>query len=174
MKSKILYGIIALVIMIGVFTLGFFVADNSGGGTGSYDVNTKQFVHSSASETIEMMYEGKAGIYYFGFASCLWCQELVPVFDKELKNENMKAYVVDTRADSYTSLNNIELEKYFIANTDKNRLLVPFIVFINSKGEVKTHIATVEGHDAKVSKMTTKQHNELTKELKELIVWANN
>lgn len=174
MKSKILYVIITLVVVIGIFSLGLFVADNSGGGTGSYEVNTPQFEHRSAGETIGSMAEGKAGIYYFGFASCLWCQELIPVFDKELKSENMKAFVVDTRADSYTSMINIELEKYFIAHTSEKRLLVPFIVFINSKSEIKTHIATVKGHNAIESKMTSKQKDELGDKLEKLIIWSKN
>ncbi|MDE1809283.1 hypothetical protein CS331_021470 [Klebsiella pneumoniae subsp. pneumoniae] len=39
------------------------------------------------------------GIYYFGFPTCPWCLELLPILDKELEKESMNAYAVNTRGD---------------------------------------------------------------------------
>lgn len=134
-----------------------------------YNDKTVQFVHRSPQNTLEKLKNKEAGVYYFGFPTCPWCIELLPVLDKELKKQNFTAYVVNTRAENYSDRDNNVLEKFFIERTDEKEVTVPFVVAINRKGAIQTHIGTVSTHDAKKREMTVSEKKDLERILFRMI-----
>lgn len=168
--KKLITIIIAICVAGIVFYGGYTVAQNQVQNKQMvYGDKTEQFIHKKLSDTLDSMTKYKPGIYYYGFPTCPWCLELLPVFDSVLKQQGKKAYVVNTRADNYTSADNILLEKFFVNHTDKKRLTVPFIVVIKNNKVTMTHIGTVSGHNATESRMTNGQKKELTEKLKQLV-----
>ncbi|MDI4585176.1 transporter [Oenococcus sp. UCMA 14587] len=159
-------------LLVGFFFGGYKLAQINGGGSfPSYNDKTRQFVHEkSTSETLSLIERKNPGIYYFGFPSCPWCQELLPLFNEELKKKELHAYVTNVRASNYTSKDNIRLEKLFIKNTNQPRLSVPFIIEITRKHKIITHVGTVKGHNAELSKMDSKQKNLLKKQLNSMFL----
>ncbi|PCS06160.1 transporter accessory protein [Lactococcus piscium] len=138
-----------------------------------YHDKTSQMIRELPEVSLKKLSDKQQGLYYFGFPTCSWCLALLPVFDERLEKLNVKLLVVNIRAEDYTSQDNILLETFFIKYTSEKRLTVPFVVAINSKGEVKTHIGTVDRHDATKEKMTKKQVETLHTVLDSLILFSN-
>lgn len=134
-----------------------------------YNDKTKQFIHENPSKTIDLLEKKTPGIYYFGFPTCSWCKEILPIFDSVLKKYNFKSYVVNTRSSDFTNEDNEKLKNFFVENTALDKLTVPFIVNINENGNIKTHVGTIENHNAKVESLTNKEKKELTTIIEELI-----
>ncbi|HFI0645122.1 TPA: transporter [Streptococcus suis] len=130
-----------------------------------YNTNTAQFIHEEPESVINKIEDGEEGIYYFGFAACPWCVELIPILDDALVTTNQKAYVVDTRSKGFTDTLRSRLKKVY-ENHHDDELSVPFLVVIAEDGSVQTHVGTVENHDAHKEKLTDGQK----KELKQLLV----
>lgn len=133
-----------------------------------YDVTTERFIHDNPDTIISRIEKKEAGIYYFGFESCPWCVELVPLLDEILEKNDKQAYVVNTRSEAFTDELRERTDKIYQAHQE-GHLTVPFLVVISEKGEVQTHIGTVDGHDAYSTQMTAKQGEELRTLLQKLI-----
>lgn len=67
-----------------------------------YDKASPEFIQVDTSTTIENIKSMKAGLYYFGFESCPWCQDLLPQLQEELRNSSHKAYLVNTKSKDFT------------------------------------------------------------------------
>ncbi|TAA65572.1 transporter [Streptococcus sp. LQJ-218] len=131
----------------------------------AYNTNTAQFVYEEPESVINKIEDGEEGIYYFGFAACPWCVELIPILDDALATTNQKAYVVDTRSKSFTNDLRRRLKIVYEKHRD-DEFSVPFLVIIAEDGSIQTHVGTVENHDAHKEKLTDGQK----KELKQLLV----
>ncbi|MDY4761866.1 hypothetical protein [Streptococcus thoraltensis] len=138
----------------------------------SYDTSTEQFIVADDSETLSKMTSKQAGIYFYGFPECPWCQELLPIVNDALQGEKASAYVVDIHGNSYSEEDAATLKTFYQLNVKQKEVLVPFLVFINQEGQVKTHVGTIEGHNAKKEKMTKNQREELMKALRDLVIWS--
>lgn len=112
-----------------------------------------------------MINNKKAGIYYFGFPTCDWCIALLPQFKNILKENDLKAYVVNTNDISFTKNIQENFQKIYRLYTQQNEVYVPFILHITDKGSVKYHIGTVKNHNAKLKAMTDEQIHRLKLEL---------
>lgn len=171
-NKKIIYSILTAFIIMLLLYIGYAITKNNGGGTGKYNDCTSQFIHEDTSKIMKKLESKKRGIYYFGFPTCPWCQELLPVLDSSLKKNKLKAYVVNTRGNNYTSSDNIKLETFFIHYISKRkRLTVPLIIIIKNKGSIRAHIATVPGHNAEVKKMNNFQKKKLLNDLNDICKW---
>ena len=141
-----------------------------------------KFTHGLCPDCLHNLYPGLAdnilkkieskeqGIYYFGFKQCPWCRELLPVLNKTLNENNVTAYTVDTKADYF--LEKDRLEKIFSDITKEKELTVPFVIFINSNGNIQYNIGTVDNHFADKKRLTNKQSKELTSNLNDLITFS--
>lgn len=167
---KVLIGIVMIIIIICLG--GYYLAKKQITSEVYYD-KTPQMIRELPEVSLKKLSDKQQGLYYFGFPTCSWCLALLPIFDERLEKLNAKSLVVNTRAEDYTSQDDILLETFFIKYTAEKRLAVPFVVAINSKAEVKTHIGTVEGHDATNEKMTKKQVETLHTILDSLILFSN-
>lgn len=125
-----------------------------------YNTNTPQFIHGAPEEVIRKIEAKEEGIYYFGFATCPWCIEFLPILDDALATTNQKAYVVDTRDARFTDNLVNRLELVYTQYHD-GELSVPFLVVISEDTSMKTHVGTLENHDAYTEKLTGRQKEEL-------------
>ncbi|MGT2832724.1 hypothetical protein [Streptococcus halotolerans] len=135
--------------------------------------NTESLIAADGSETLSKMTSRQAGIYYYGFPECPWCQELVPVLERVLKEEETTAFAVDIHDKQYSQKDSQTLKSFYQDQVKQENVSVPFLVAINEAGEVRIHVGTVDGHNAKMKKMTRKQKEELTKALRELVIWGS-
>lgn len=178
MKEKILYSVITLSIVVILFIGGLFLAKGMSVPSNEnevtvaeknqiYNDQTAQFVHESPTDVLGNLENEKPGIYYFGFPTCPWCLELLPVLDSVLAEQHVTAYAVNIRSDGYTSMEKEKLTSFFKKHTQQQEIAVPFVVAINKEGQVNTHIGTVPEHDATKQKMSEEQvvtlRSELTK-----------
>lgn len=167
--------IVILIVILGVIVFlicSYAYANNIAGGTGKYDDETAQFVRITPRKTLDKMMSKKEGIYYYGFPACPWCQELLPVFNTVLKKKHLKAYVVNVRSKKYTSEDNIKLKRFFTKYINKNeKVTVPLIIMIKGNKEIKYHISTVDGHNAKIQRMTSQQFKKLTVIIEKMCNW---
>ena len=62
-------------------------------------------------------------MYYFGFPTCPWCVELLPVLDKELQADHGKAYTVDVRGKHYSDADNAIVKK-ILSNLYQRRQII--------------------------------------------------
>ena len=117
------------------------------------------------------MHDLKPGIYYYGFPTCPWCQELLPIYQQTLKNNQTQSYAVNTQKRTFTKYQCRILEQMYAKWTKSDDLTVPFIVGTRKDGKVRVHVGTVTGHNAKKRKMTLKQKEMLYRQLNSLIKW---
>ncbi len=134
-----------------------------------YDDTSPQFIHEPTEEIIKKIETEKPGTYYFGYATCSWCRELLPVLKDALHNNKMQAYVIDTQGKDFVNENESRVRGIFTKYTKEKDLTVPFILHINQNGDSSTHIGTVKGHNAKQRKMTKLESDQLYKQLDDLI-----
>lgn len=156
---KINYVVRFLLIILILFGLTLFAHHKIN--DSPYDETAKEFIKIETQVVIQKIQKRKSGLYYFGFSSCPWCQDLLPLLRQELKASSSKAYLVNTKSDDFTqdARNSItEIYKNYLGG---NKLYVPFLIAINSKGDIKVHMGTVEGHDAHHEEMTEYQLNKL-------------
>ena len=159
------------------YGIAFFLGCNpaihfdTAGGTGNYNTKTAQFSQQNATKVLNKMHDLKPGIYYYGFPTCPWCQELLPIYQQTLKNNQTQSYAVNTQKRTFTKYQCRILEQMYAKWTKSDDLTVPFIVGTRKDGKVRVHVGTVTGHNAKKRKMTLKQKEMLYRQLNSLIKW---
>lgn len=169
MKKLLIISSVILLIIAAIFISGQYFGKIYGGGTGNYNIKTKQFKQEDEGKTISRMVSLKKGIYYYGFSECPWCQELLPIYNDVLLEQKKKSYVVNTKDTKLSKHDRKKLSKFYQRYTGDKRLTVPFIVVIKASGQVSTHVGTVTNHDAKKRKLTAKQKLKLKETLQKLI-----
>ena len=147
-------------ILLGVLLLLFFNPSSE---------KDQSFLKEQSVEVVARVQNKNQGLYYFGFASCPWCQDLLPILEDELVASQSKIYTVNTKSSDFSEHQRSVITDVFRKNIGGDKLYVPFLVAINSAGEVKTHTGTVVGHDASKEGLSLKQQIELRKILKSLI-----
>lgn len=172
MKNKKTLKIGFLVVLFAVVFVGGYVITNKVNGTSPYVDETAQLVKENPDDVVNRLEAKEQGMYYFGFPTCPWCVELLPVLDKELQADHSKAYTVDVRGEQYSDADNAIVKKFSQTYTKEDKLYVPFVVAINSSGEVKVHVGTVDDHDATKDKMTKDQEQRLVKILDKMIAFS--
>lgn len=154
--------------LLGISLIYYFVFSTSYKSESFSIEHSQQFISSPISTTMEYLTKNKSGIYYFGFKQCPWCQELLPVLDEVLKEEQLSAYAVDTKDKSFSEQYRTELEIIY-NKYETGGLSVPFLIIIDKYGVVSTHVGTLDDHDATKNKMTMEQKKKLKKILKKLV-----
>lgn len=135
----------------------------------------------SMQEGNELLESDKTFVLYYGFSTCPWCIELLPILNDVAKeNEYAVHYVnvrpegtdssfdirVDTNPD-YVKLTEIVSDYLPVNDEGVKRLSVPFVFFVKDGEIVETHIGTLDTHDAKERVMTEDEKAELTTILQE-------
>lgn len=129
----------------------------------SYRTLIKNFTELSYDEAYSRITNGGSLVIYYGFETCPWCQELLPILnefteDYEIFYVNMKPDGEDSRVEGHSQydsyLKNFELIKSF---NESEKIIAPTIIEVINGELVMTHAGTVEGHNAKERKMTAEE-----------------
>lgn len=108
----------------------------------------------------------KTGIIYFGYNTCPWCRNAVPILIEAAKENNIETiYYADIHK---LKLSNIrkelynKLDSYLSVNEEgKKALAVPAVYFVVDGNIVCNHTGTVDSYHNPYNKMTTEQEQEL-------------
>ncbi len=119
----------------------------------------------SNAELLEFLENG-TGILYFGYNTCPWCRNIVPILiDTILKNQIDTLYYVDVHED----LSDIQdelyeyLDSYLSTNEEGEKgLAVPDVYFIQKGKVVGHHLGTVDSYRDPYLGMTEEQKQELS------------
>ncbi len=129
------------------------------------------FVDSNMQEIKTMMDDGESFVVYFGFSTCPWCIEALPILNETAKEFDSAVYYIDTRKDSlWTS--NLDIDDYDLVvecfgdymQYDDNgvkHLYTPSVVFVKNGEVVLFHQGTVDGHNAHERTMEESEAEEL-------------
>ncbi|MDO5079074.1 MAG: transporter accessory protein [Streptococcus minor] len=165
MKRKFLVSGILVILSLVVLTMFGFQLNKKP----LYDDTAPEFIKLHSDQVVQKIENSKRGVYYFGFANCPWCQELLPYLREELAAQDSTAYLVDTKSADFSEENRQKITDIYIKYLGGDRLYVPFLIVIDSKGELRVHMGTVEGHDASKERMTESQEKEFKNLLRNLI-----
>lgn len=94
------------IILFAIIFGGGYIVTNKLNGTSAYVDETAQLVKDNPDDVVSRLEAKEQGMYYFGFPTCPWCVELLPVLDKELQADHGKAYTVDVRGKHYSDSDN--------------------------------------------------------------------
>ena len=119
-------------------------------------------------------FKSGTGIVYFGYNTCPWCRNSVPVLiDAVIENDLKRVYYVDIHG---INLKEIKKELYSILDPylrereDGTKGLAVPDVYAVKKGKIKGHhIGTVESYQDPTKGMSKKQKKELKKIYTDLI-----
>lgn len=106
------------------------------------------------------------GVLYFGYNSCPWCRNIVPILiDASKKNKIDTIYYVDTHKLKNSSIKDSlfqKLDSYLEKDSEgKNVLAVPCVYFLKDGNIVKNHLGTIESYHDPYTPMTDSQKEEL-------------
>ncbi len=169
-KSKVFISIIVFIIIL---TSINYITNKTEHNI-AYNDHTPRMIKVSPKEVINRIKKRKKGVYYLGFPECPWCIELLPELDHCLKDAGDKSYVLNVHDKSFNSTLRSQLTVFYKKYVHEKEIYVPLVVAINSKHEVRVHLDTVNGHNAKVSRMTNSQREELKHILDQMICFARN
>lgn len=132
-------------------------------GYDSYDPDTEYvFVNSDVKNMLNKMIDGDTFVTFFGFSSCPWCRDAMPILNETALKYNAKVDYIDTRSDpSWKS--NLDLKDYdqlvdaigdlFPKDDDgKAHLDVPFVVFFkDGKVVYSAGYPQYDAHERKIN-----------------------
>jgi predicted bacteriocin transport accessory protein len=135
------------------------------------DQETHIYYDMTVKQMAEAMNEKRTFAVYFGYDTCEWCLDAVPVINEAAKESNQTVGYINTRAkpswekntdiDDYDLL--IEKVGEFLEYDENGirHLYVPTLFFIKDGAVVEFHEGTLEGHNAKLRAMTAEEREEL-------------
>lgn len=134
------------------------------------------YIDVTMSDVNEMFKNKETFVAYFGFSTCPWCIEILPLLNQAAQESEMNVQYVNIRSDGVEKENDIrvdtnkdylefvEIVKDTLGTTEDGtkRLFVPFVYFVKDGEIVDYREGTFENHDAKERKMTSEEMVELT------------
>ena len=120
------------------------------------------------SEKLLNILKKGTGIVYFGYSTCPWCRNSVPILiDTCLKNDIDVIYYVDIHSVNLSSIKDelfMLLDSYLRVDENGNKRLAVPVVYAVKKGKIKGHhIGTVSSYKNPTKGMNKKQKKELEK-----------
>jgi thiol-disulfide isomerase/thioredoxin len=152
--------------------------------------NNNPFVYASVDD-IKNLFDNGTGVIYFGFPTCPWCRNLVPVLNEAVNNTSIeKVYyyniksirssisfddnnkLVNEKGDDFYYYLLDKLDSYLTEYTikDKNnkdydtkekRLYAPTVVFVKEGKIIDVHEGTVDSQEDPYVVLDDKQKDEL-------------
>jgi len=159
------------------------------------ETNTVKYIDET--KAVEILEKG-TGVIYFGFSTCPWCRNLVPILAEVAENKKETIYYLDVLnirssfAVKEGELNKIkdgskgyykilelldkELDDFFLTDeagnkydTNEKRLYAPTVVAVNNGEVTGFHVGTVESHESGYNSLEEEQKDELEDILGKLI-----
>ena len=151
--------------------------------------NENPIVYKTGQEILDILKKENA-IVYFGFASCPWCRNAVPVLLDAAKEEGLdKIYYVDILniRDQYKFSGSIEPEMikkgtdaYYVTDDSGNmydtgvkRLYAPTVLAVKDGKALDLHVSTLDSQEDPYTALTDEQKKELKDIYKEMIKKVN-
>lgn len=137
------------------------------------DHETK-LTYLDTKQVVEFL-EKKTGIIYFGFPSCPWCRNAIPVLLQVAKEKNMTVYYYDSsnipaeEEDDFSKVMSILYDHLTENEEGEKTLYVPDIYFLKNGQIVGNHLGTVESQTDPHIALTEEQKEELAKIYTELV-----
>ena len=109
----------------------------------------------------------ETGIFYFGYNTCPWCRNAIPVLIDTVKENNIKTiYYIDIHKINISNIKK-ELFEYLGDNLREDEegnkgLAVPDVYFIKEGKIIGNHIGTVDSYYNTYKEMTNAQKEELS------------
>ncbi|MCI6272654.1 MAG: hypothetical protein MR601_06905 [Erysipelotrichaceae bacterium] len=131
-------------------------------------ISTDTFVNTTMKESIELIENGGTAVFYYGFKTCPWCQDVINYLKEAADNSGVKVNYVNVRVDGDTSEFDlrkeenpeyVKLQEIFKDTVidDTGKIYVPFVVAIKDGKIVDYHYSTVGDHNAKEREMTKEE-----------------
>lgn len=147
---------------------------------------TNHIKYTSVSEIEQILNNNESAILYFGFESCQWCRNFVPVLidasiqnnvdtiyymnikdmrDTKTLDENNNVYTSNPGTEEYQKLIEIfldSLDVYEGLNDESiKRIYAPTLLFIKNGKVIAKHVGTVSSQEDPKIGLTDEQRNEL-------------
>jgi len=109
----------------------------------------------------------KTGIFYFGYNTCPWCRNVVPILIDTVKENNIDTiYYIDIHnldlSDIKEELFNFLGDNLREDDDGKKVLAVPDVYFIKNGNIIGHHLGSVDSYHNPYKKMTTNEKKELS------------
>lgn len=127
-----------------------------------------------ATDILPLLKEG-TGIIYFGFPTCPWCRNAVPVLLEAASTQGMTVSYINTREIRKENKEEmgkiIEYLSEYLEEDEygKKALYVPDVYFVKDGQIVGHHLGTVDSQTNPTIPLTVEQKEELTKVFTDLI-----
>lgn len=160
----------------------------------SIDVSDDNNIKYSSYEEVFSILEDKSGVIYFGFPTCPWCRNLVPVLldaadevgldniyylnnldsrDVKILNDDGEVVVDKEGTKNYyklvDELSSVLGEYEGLNNSSIKRLYFPTVIFVKNGEIVGSHIGTVDSQEDPYKKLDKVQYKELKTILEDLM-----
>ena len=129
---------------------------------------TEQFYQLTIEEFISLIDSKKTVIVYFGYETCPWCNDLLPVLNEVSLEKELPIYYIDFMSeenkDNIDGLEKIKSLCGSLLEEDEEgqlKLYFPTIFYVREGQIIYLHEGTVSGHDASKSALTEKQRARL-------------
>ena len=126
----------------------------------------------SSIDFTEKLINKEGGIYFIGANDSFWSIEVAEMLNDILKENDAKAYYLDVRNKDYLenskARENLILFDKTLTEKDKHYGGIPFVIGINNKEKVKTHLGTLYGQEEGEG-LTSIQYQEVKEYLEEVV-----
>lgn len=130
----------------------------------NFDENDHVFLEINFDEATKLLEtDDFNGIIYFGYPTCPWCIESLPIMNEVAKEKELSIYYVNKKSDINQehpeweqATSDILDEAYGLDKDDegKPRIYVPEVIVVKDGEVVAHHMGTLDEHDATERKMT--------------------
>lgn len=183
MKKKIIIILISVLLLIGI---GFFLytRDNfrfkfsyemynheklSGNKEINIHIPLKNKVNYLDEKELNKFLKNGTGLLYFGYSSCPWCRNIVPILIEVAKSNNMTINYVDTHSVSVKNAITV-LNNYLRVNDEGDKVLAVPDVYVIKDGKVLSHhLGTLDSYNNPYEGMSNSQKEELKKIYEDMI-----
>ena len=111
-----------------------------------------------------------SGIIYFGYSTCPWCVEALPIMNEVAKEMGLSIYYVDKKSEinqenpDWEQTTTEYLDAAYGLNKDGEgtpRIYVPEVIVVKGGEVLEHHMGTLKTHDATERKMNEGEQEEL-------------
>lgn len=131
-----------------------------------------RFVSIQMNDFLIKMENKESGIFYFGYESCPWCKEAVPIMNEVAKEQSLNIYYIDKKAETSdeATVGKVEevLSDILTEMDGKPHLYVPEVVVVKDGNVMDHHLGTIGDYDAHERTMTSQEAAQLKQRYQEM------
>lgn len=116
-------------------------------GHDGFDKKDHHFVTKSQEAIMDDIEARVPGVYYFGFANCPVCTDLVPVFEDVLTDLDVQAIYIDVSKDEFQKIaERFQTLDQSLPQSMQSGGGVPFVLVVDEDENIRTHAGTVNSY----------------------------